>query len=131
MELELIRKYHPEGTNGRIQVGQFIICHTIELPWKMNMRNISCIPEGYYALKKRYSKKRGWHLILLGVEGRSYILLHAANNAQQELRGCIAPVSKLTGQGKGEQSRRALELLEFVVFSAFEMGEEVRLCITS
>lgn len=35
------------------------------------------------------------------VAGRSFILIPPANDAQKELRGCIAPVSILTAEGKG------------------------------
>lgn len=131
MILELTRKYHPDGTNGKLTEGTQLICHTIELPWLDNQINISCIPEGCYLLKKRWTKSRGYHLTLEEVAGRTSILFHAANNATKELKGCIAPVSQLTGKGLGIYSRRALNRLHFYVMSAFELEEEVRLIIQS
>jgi len=59
------------------------------LPWKDNQRRISCIPEGEYEVVKRWSKKYGDHFHILGVDGRDYILTHAANFVRQ-LLGCIA-----------------------------------------
>lgn len=84
------------------------VCYTIELPWRDNEQSVSCIPEGRYRLAKRYSKRYGRHLLVQEVPGRSLILLHPANDALEELRGCIAPVSRLAGAGKGLQSRIAM-----------------------
>ena len=95
MELELIRTYFPNGTNGELYHAGSRLCFTIELPWKDNHAGVSCIPEGRYALVKRYSQKFHWHLQLNAVPGRDAILIHPANNALLELRGCIAPVSIL------------------------------------
>jgi hypothetical protein len=41
--------------------------------------------------------------------------LHAANDALKEIKGCIAPVSFLTGEGKGMKSREALAKVVGVV----------------
>ena len=64
-------------------------CKTLELSWKDNKRNISCIPFGEYLVSMRTSEKYGEHFIVNNVEGRSYILIHQANYYTQ-LRGCIA-----------------------------------------
>lgn len=111
MSFELIRNYKSSGTNGSLRYGGEKICHTIELPWKDNQPFISCIPEGKYLLEKRITHERGFHLILKSVPGRSWILIHPANDARTELEGCIAPVTELTGIGKGINSRDALEKL--------------------
>ena len=68
----------------------------------------------------RYSQKFGLHMLLADVADRSTILVHPANNAMQELKGCIAPVTKLTGPGKGNQSRMAFEKLKTIVTKALE-----------
>jgi hypothetical protein len=104
MELELKRAYFPKGTNGGIFFNDKFICFTIELPWKDNLRNISCIPEGRYRLGKRFTPNRGWHLLVNEVPGRSGILFHAANNALKELRGCIAPVTFSDFDFKGKSN---------------------------
>jgi hypothetical protein len=123
MKLELIRTYYPNGTNGDLLLNGERVCSTIELPWKNNEPQVSCIPEGMYELRKRYSQRFGHHLILQDVPDRSLILMHAANNALKELRGCIAPVSSLTGEGKGVQSRMALSILMGLVYPALEREE--------
>jgi len=128
MELELIRTYDPHGTNGEII---YRVCNSIELPWLQNKRNISCIPEGRYELKERYTAVRGEHLIVMNVPGRSGILFHPANNALTELKGCIAPVTTHTGFGKGSQSRLANDKLKALVLEALERNEKVFITIKS
>jgi hypothetical protein len=131
MDLELQRKYLPEGTNGSVLHHNKWICHTIELPWVANKTHVSCIPEGRYLIKERRSERFGKHLLLCNVPQRNLILFHAANNAKKELRGCIAPVTQLTGPGTGLRSQPALNRLEHLVFSALDNGEAVYLTITA
>lgn len=131
MVIRLNRTYFPEGTNGKLQCDGQFLCYSIELPWKMNERRASCIPEGKYFIDKRYSRKFGWHLEVKGVIGRQFILIHPANNAQRELEGCIAPVTKLSGAGLGLYSRVAFKKLKQLVYKALERSEEVLLIIES
>ncbi len=121
----LERTYHAGGTNGSLTLDGKEICKTIELPWRDNRRNVSCIPEGRYRLGLYPSRKFGLNLLVQDVPGRSGILIHPANNAAAELRGCIAPVTKLTGAGCGIYSRIALERLLGLVEPALEAGEAV------
>jgi hypothetical protein len=131
MKLELIRRYHPNGTNGELFFIGGLICYTIELPWIHNEQQKSCIPEGEYRIMKRYSPKFGWHLHLTDVPGREMILIHPANNALRELKGCIAPVSQIVGDGKGTESRKALQRVTDLVFPTLDGGGEVLLTIKS
>ncbi|SHM70935.1 DUF5675 family protein [Flavobacterium xanthum] len=131
MVLVLNRIYFPEGTQGSLEWNGALVCYTIELPWLGNQRRISCIPEGEYVLKKRYSKKFGWHLHVIYVSGRDLILIHPANNAKKELLGCIAPVTKHTGIGKGSSSRIALKKLKALVYAALECNIVVKISIQS
>ena len=131
MVLELSRTYFPEGTNGILECEGKLICLTIELPWKNNETKVSCIPEGKYFIKKRYSKKFQWHLEVLDVQNRSFILFHTANNALQELNGCIAPVTKFSDPGLGLQSRNAFGKLKKILFKVLDQDEEVSIIIKS
>lgn len=74
MELILKRNYFPDGTNGELFFKGKKVCNTIELPWKENQRRISCIPEGKYFIKKRFSAKHRWHFEILSVKNRDCIL---------------------------------------------------------
>ena len=131
MELELTRSYFSKGTNGTLAHDGQPICATIELPWKNNSARISCIPEGRYRLVKRYSPKFRNHFLIEGVPNRSYILVHPANDAMLELKGCIAPVSLITGSGRGASSRKAMALLNRYLAAAFENKESIFITIKS
>jgi hypothetical protein len=131
MELELIRSYFPCGTNGELYLNGERICFTIELPWLSNKPRLSCIPEGRYEIAKRFSEHHGWHMHVRDVPKRSLILIHAANDAEKELKGCIAPVSILKAEGKGLRSRIALNKLQSIVFDSLDKNESVFLTIKS
>jgi hypothetical protein len=131
MELELIRTYHSLGTNGILLLNGIRVCYTIELPWKNNQSRVSCIPEGRYELRKRYTPRFGYHLLVENVPGREWILLHAANDGLKEIKGCIAPASQLVGQGKGILSRIALKKLMTIVMPCLEKHQSLFLIIKS
>jgi hypothetical protein len=63
---------------------------TLELPWKENAVQASCIPKGVYETVKRNSIKYGEHFHLLNVPGRTWILIHHGNYYRDVL-GCILP----------------------------------------
>jgi len=129
MELLLQRTYRKDGTNGELTINGKRVCFTIELPWKQNRSRISCIPEGKYELRKRYTTRFGWHLLVVNVPGRDWILIHAANDALKEIKGCIAPVSQLTGSGKGILSRIALQKLMSIVTPVLDKQQPLCLII--
>ena len=131
MELELIRKYDPAGTNGTLACNGRILCATIELPWKNNSARISCVPEGRYRLVQRYSPHFKMHFMLKDVPGRQYILIHPANDAVLELMGCIAPVSLITGAGLGINSKRAMQNLTESLVPVYQLKEPVFITIKS
>lgn len=131
MVLVLHRTYFPEGTQGILEWNGTVVCYTIELPWLGNQRRISCVPEGEYVLQKRFSPKFQWHLHLKNVPGRDLILIHPANDAKKELLGCIAPVTKHSGIGKGSLSRKAFTKLKTIVYAALQRKEEVKISIQS
>jgi hypothetical protein len=129
--LVLFRTYFPNGTNGKLKCNGKSICSTIELPWRQNKARVSCIPEGKYFIRKRFSQKFQWHLEVYGVKDRSLILFHPANNALKELNGCIAPVTKLSGAGLGFMSKKAFTKLKTKVYQALDQKELVVLIVES
>ena len=123
MTITILRSYFSGGTNGRLYINGAFQCYTIELPWLNNKPQVSCIPEGEYFLEKRYAPHLGRHLLVTHVPGRELILVHAANDALQELKGCIAPVTSLLNiPGQGSQSRRALIKIYALILPA--LGKE-------
>jgi hypothetical protein len=131
MELQMQRSYFKEGTNSVLFINGVFLGFTIELPWNNNTRGKSCIPEGTYFLKARFSKKFKHHLVLENVDHRTLILIHPANHAKEELRGCIAPVTYLTGIGKGLKSKPLLDILLSKCYQAFDRKEIIELTIKS
>jgi len=127
--LKLHRTYGTQGTNGTLYYNNQKICHTIELPDRKNLRRLSCIPAGTYRLKKQQFSKNGEQIAITNVLGHEAILFHAANDAQRELQGCIAPVTTLKGEGIGAESLKALNKLKALVYSLWDMGDEVFLQI--
>jgi hypothetical protein len=69
---------------------------TLELPWKENKRNISCIPTGLYRAKKYYSPQHKRVVILLvDVPDRDWIEIHPGN-FYTDTKGCILTGSDFT-----------------------------------
>lgn len=78
------------ATFGELELeGSPFKCHTIELPWRDNKTNISCIPAGTYRAVRKFSNRFNRVLWFLEVPSRTGIMIHPANVAS-ELRGCIA-----------------------------------------
>ena len=131
MEFILTRVYKSGGTNGTLTLNGQFVCFTIELPWRENKRNMSCIPEGTYELQPHFSINHKAHIKVLDVFNRSQILIHAANDALTELKGCIAPIMQLTGIGTGIYSQSALQKILSLCHQARDRKETILLNINS
>lgn len=129
MEILIERTYLAKGVNGVMSIDRKIICFSIELPWNFNSPQKSCIPEGRYLLKPRYNEKFKHHWELEGVKGRMGILIHPANDALKELKGCIALVSTIKGAGQGKESQAAMEKLRQCLQHATEKKEQIFLTL--
>lgn len=86
-----------EGTFGVLAFGEQVV-NTVELPWRDNVRQISCIPPGTYECAIVQSPRFGRVYEVKNVPGRSHVLIHPANFAGDaelgwttELQGCISP----------------------------------------
>lgn len=75
-----------EGTAGILVFGDDWI-YTLELPWRDNRPNHSHIPPGRYAMQMRDSPKYGPVYEVMGVRGRTHILLHHGNFAGDRTLG--------------------------------------------
>ena len=63
--------------------------HTLELPWRDNAHNISCIPEGTYRCVWGYMKKHDkHHYEITNVKDRDGVFIHSGNKPSDFL-GCI------------------------------------------
>lgn len=79
----------PEGTYSKVVTDNGFQCYGMELPWKDNKADESCIPAGAYECAVGESPKFGKVYGLKAVPGRVDILFHPANWIRQ-LLGCIA-----------------------------------------
>lgn len=110
-----------EGTFGTLVTDSGFACYSLELPWRDNAPNKSCIPDGVYACQVQDSPKHGRVYYVLNVPGRTDVEIHAANWAGDvekgrkcQLLGCIAPgnaIGELVGQQAVLGSRDALSRL--------------------
>jgi len=84
-----------QGTEGILLAGEFN-CKTLELPWRENARQVSCIPAGEYDVEIRLSNKYGRVYWVRKVPNRTYILIHSGNYAgdvsksfKSHVMGCV------------------------------------------
>lgn len=95
---------------------------TLELPWKNNDKNVSCIPEGIYTISPRKSEKYGKHFMINNVPNRSYILIHHGNFVTDST-GCILIGTEFKNLNNEKElevanSKRAMEKLVMMVGDA-------------
>lgn len=76
-------------------------CSTLELPWKDNKTDISCIPDGSYWVDKYLSPTKGRGIVFQfsNVKGRSNVQIHVGN-FNRDILGCV-----LVGQGFSDIDR--------------------------
>ena len=92
---------------------------SLELNWRDNKRQVSCIPAGEYNCVWKASPNFGMCYHVTDVPGRSHILIHAANFAglvslgqRADLQGCIAlgmRSGELYGQPALLESKRGVK----------------------
>ena len=114
-----------QGTFGVLAFGGQVV-RTLELPWRNNRVQRSCIPPGSYRCSMVQSPRFGRVYGVHNVPGRSAVLIHSANLAGDvdlgyttQLQGCIAPCMRVGSmrnnagqmQSAGLVSRPALEQL--------------------
>lgn len=92
---ELVRlEMSDEGTLGVLRVNFMIVCVTLELPWRENQQNVSCIPTGTYIVRPYISSRFGEVFEVGKVPGRYGILIHPGNTAKDST-GCILVGSRV------------------------------------
>ena len=77
-----------QGTIGVVLLDDDLLCYSIELPWRFNARQISCIPAGEYRMVYTMSPRlRIRTYEILGVPSRDGIRVHSGNLAGDKIRG--------------------------------------------
>lgn len=83
-----------EGTFGKLTAGSLVL-FTLELPWRNDENNASCIPVGLYECRYTLSPRlKKFTYEVFGDKNRAGIRIHSANFVSQ-LLGCIALGEKL------------------------------------
>ena len=107
------------GTLGILTIDDWS-CFTLELPWRDNKPQISCIPEGAYGVVPWNSLKWPNSYHVSNVQGRSAILTHTGNLAgdvseglKTHVHGCI-----LVGKRHGWLRKQRA-----ILYSAIAMNE--------
>lgn len=111
IRVELRRLAHSDqGTQGVLILPDGVFCCTLELPWRDNRANVSCIPCGEYDVAIRKSPRFGKVYEVKNVPGRSFILLHPGNLAgdihrgyRTHVEGCIL-LGKYFGRLAGQSA---------------------------
>jgi hypothetical protein len=103
--------------------------YVLELPWKNNMHDISCIPSGMYFVRLLPSPHFDGAIIphIMYVPNRTDIMIHVAN-WPYEIKGCMA-----IGLNKGVdyvgQSRKAFDALMGLIKKSEAGNEDVTIDI--
>lgn len=118
-----------QGTPGTLYAHNFT-CRMLELPWRDNVSQLSCIPARDYVVEWVQTPKHGWVYHITEVPDRGAILIHPGNFAgdttlgfKSHSYGCMLPCSyfgKMDGQFAGLLSgptvRRLAEVLNKETF---------------
>lgn len=118
-----------KNDDGKQTLGDLVVetftAKTLELPWKNNANDISCIPIGTYTCKytrsNRMSTKAGHDVFtyeILNVPSRGGIRIHSANYFH-DLLGCIAlgdATQDIDIDGELDVLHSAITVLNFVDF---------------
>jgi hypothetical protein len=90
MNVRLIRYHY--GLNATLGILKFPVVHqpiyTLELPWRENQHDISCIPVGVYDVIPHNSVDHPGTFEVTNVPNRSSILIHVGNYPS-DFKGCI------------------------------------------
>lgn len=142
-KLKLIRlKTNDHGTFGVLvsDDGRFM-CWTLELPWRNNQANISCIPTGKYEAQRKHSPRFNKPLYRLNdsqTAPRSAILIHAGNYAgdtkkgfKSDAQGCILLGGELATRNLSGLKQEMILNSQYVMenFHNHMQGEDLELTI--
>jgi len=99
--------------------------YTLELPYRDNKRNISCIPEGEYICRKICSKHFGETFEICDVPNRGEILFHQGNYTSST-RGCVLVGERWSPQ---QEMLQDTKLAMSKLMSIFKNEKEFKLII--
>jgi hypothetical protein len=129
MNLKLIRpplEQCVHSTQGAFYIDEKFYCWSLELPWKDNEDNVSCIPEGTYKVIVDHSESKQRMLPhILDVPSRAGIRVHVAN-FPSEIKGCIS-LGKIAKADSVFDSGGAFNPFFSLLLESISKGEECTL----
>ncbi len=134
-----VRQYQTHNTPGYwCSEDKQFTANSLELAWRENQPDVSCIPEGEYICRLLFSPRFGRKVYhVLNVEGRENIEIHPGNFAdsddakKSQTEGCIILglyFKDLNGDGITEITKSADTVQ---ALQDYTNGEDFRLVITS
>jgi hypothetical protein len=116
IELKVVRTNRfSKSLGGDLFVDGEFVCHTLELPWRWNKKNISCIPVGKYRCFWRHDRDRIQVVDIPCPGGSRVAIQFHAGNAPKDSRGCVLVGKTLRANSLGA-SKAAMRLLEEAVW---------------
>lgn len=88
-----VTRDNPNGTFGIFKYQEIPFAVSYELPWLLNKRNVSCIPEGDYLCTQHIRPDGKVVYDVNDVPDRTLIEIHIGNN-KRDVKGCICPGEK-------------------------------------
>lgn len=85
--LTLDRKSKEDRTDGSITLPNGKVLITLERPWLDNQKNVSCIPEGDYIVRRDRYGRHKWFTVQ-DVPNRTHIEFHEGEKPEHS-KGCI------------------------------------------
>lgn len=111
------RKYYPNYTISDAWCEGKLVCYFLELPWKDNQHDISCIPVGFYICTYDELLNKYW---VANVKNRELIQIHRGNSVK-DTKGCLVTASKTIG-GYAWKSTKAFNRLHEMTGDKFELA---------
>ena len=95
-----------------VMIARGELFYTLELPWKDNKKNVSCIPEGDYPCVFRVRTPTHENVYeVCDVPDRSGVLIHVGNYPH-DVKGCIALGLGRVFEGEGHMLRGSQKAVE-------------------
>ena len=134
MKVEIKRiAQNEEGTFGVLLIDGWPVCVTLELPWKNNESQVSCIPAGEYVARRVDSPSHGDTFEICNVPERSHILFHGANTIA-DLLGCVGLAEfyhRFEGKHGIANPSKGAAMIEFhqLTKDVNEFNLEIKVCL--
>lgn len=106
-----------ESLGGKLHVDGKFICYTLELPWRWNRKDISCIPAGTYGCFWRHDRGRVQVENIPCPGGERVAVQIHAGEVPDHSKGCILVGTSLQ-PNRVLHSKNAMSLLEAAIWGS-------------